>query len=141
MDANAKTDCETLAALLTQHQIAAVILDDDAPGVPEGTFEVLVPRADAAKADKLIARNPLPDVDEVDDVDPSSSLDLETVFRGEGGGELEALTVKGLLESNGIATVLTGDAVLPNLSFELKVPSAQADIARQIIAAAETPEA
>jgi hypothetical protein len=137
MDADAKTNCAILRALLAGHEIAAVVLDDDAPGVPEGTFEVRVPAGESAKAEKLIARNPLPD--EAEEVDSTSNLDLETVFRGEGGGELEALTVQGLLESNGIATVLTGDAVLPNLSFELKVARSQAETARILIAEAETP--
>jgi hypothetical protein len=137
MDADAKTDCETLRDLLAGHEIAAVVLDDDAPGVTEGTFEVRVPTAEAAIAENLIARNPLPDA--ANQVDPSSNLDLETVFRGEGGGELEALTIQGFLESNGIATVLTGDAVLPNLSFELKVARSQAQTARRLIAEAETP--
>jgi hypothetical protein len=135
MDANSKTDCETLLALLAQHRVDAVLLDDNAPGVPEGTFEVCVPAAQASKAEALVARNPLPD--EAEEVDPSSDLDLETVFQGEGGGELQALTVKGLLESNGIAAVMVGDPVLPNLSFELKVARSQAEIARKLIAETE----
>ncbi len=137
MDATAKVDCETLLAILTEHKIAAVMLDDAAPDVPEGTFEIRVPVAQAAGAEKLIARNPLPD--EATEFDPSSNLDLETVFRGD-GGELEALTVKGMLESNGIATVLVGDSVLPNLTFELKVAKSQAGAARKMIAEAESPD-
>jgi hypothetical protein len=137
MDATAKADCETLLAVLAEHQFDAVLLEDDTPNVPEGTFEVRVPADQAAGAEELLARNQLPD--EARDFDPSSTLDLETIFRGE-GDELEALTIKGLLESNGIATVLMGDAVLPNLTFELKVASSQAETARKIIAEAEIPD-
>ena len=51
--------------------------------------------------------------------------------------EVEALVVKNLLESNGIATVVVGDPVLPNLPFEVKVARHQMARARQLIAEAE----
>ena len=135
MDATAKADCETLVAILAQNNIGAIVVGDASPGVPQGTFEVRVPAHHAARAEKLVAENPLPD--DVEEVDPSSKLDLETVFRAD-GGELQALTIKGLLESNGIATVLVGDAVLPNLAFELKVARDKAETARQLIAEVES---
>src|SRR5689334_11335645 len=61
MDANAKEDCETIIDILKAHGIDAVMLDDSAPGVPEGTFEVQVPAGDAMRAEETIAENPLPD--------------------------------------------------------------------------------
>lgn len=138
MDATAKEDCETLMDTLTAQRIAAVMLDDSAPGVPEGTFEVRVPAADAAKAEKFIAENPLPD--EVREVDDSEDLDLVTVFHstGESLAEFEASEIKGLLESNGVAAVLIGDAVLPNFPFEVKVARIHAEQARQLISEAES---
>ena len=136
MDANAKEDCERLVEILQAREIPAVILDDDAPGVVEGTFEVRVPAAQAARAEKLIADNPLPD--EVEEVDNSSELDLETVFEAEGSiAEIQALGIKSLLESNGIAPVLMGDSVLPNFPFAVKVAHEQAERARELIAEAE----
>ena len=71
-----------------------------------------------------------------------SSLDLETVFHAEGGSltEIETLDVKGLLEANGIAVVLVGDSMFPNLPYELRVPSADAERARRLIAEAEKPD-
>jgi Putative prokaryotic signal transducing protein len=138
MDATAKEDCEALVDMLRAEGIPAVMLDDDSPGVVEGTFEVRVPARDAAQAEKLIAENPLPD--EVEEGDDSSSLDLETVFHVEGSGglaEMQAMNVKNLLESNGIAAVLVGDSVLPNLPFEIRVAREQADLARRLIADAE----
>lgn len=67
------------------------------------------------------------------------SADFETVFHAEGGSlaELEALELKALLEANGIAAVIVGDPVFPNLPFELKVPSAAAERARRLIVEAE----
>ena len=138
MDATAREDCETILDLLNAEGISAVIVDDSAPGIPEGTYEVRVPARDAARAEELINENPLPD--EVEEVDPSSNLDLETVFHAEGGSvtaEVEAMSVKNLLESNGMAAVLVGNSVLPNLPFEVKVAREQSGRARKLIKDAE----
>jgi putative signal transducing protein len=138
MDAAAKEDCEALVDMLLDEGISAVMLDDDSPGLVQGTFEVRVPARNAPEAEKLIAENQLPD--EVEEVDDSSDLDLETVFHAEGSGslaEMQAMNLKNLLESNGIAAVLVGDSVLPNFPFEIRVAREQADLARRLIADAE----
>lgn len=137
MDADAKEDAEVIMDLLTDAGIPATLRDDSAPGVPEGVFEVQVPANYSARADQVIAENPLPE--EAEQVDPSADLDVETVFRSEAAptSEVEALGVKTLLESNGIATVLVGDSVLPNLAFEVRVARDQAARARELIADAE----
>jgi hypothetical protein len=129
MDASAKEDCQDILDLLEDAGIKAVLWDDSAPGVPEGVFEVRVPTASAAEAEKLIAENPLPD--EVEEVDPSSELDLETIASA--ASEMEATGMKNFLESNGIAAVLVGDSVLPNLAFEVRVAHDQAARARQLV--------
>jgi len=61
---------------------------------------------------------------------------LVTVFRLAGGGieEMEVLTVRQLLESNGISTVLVGDSPLPNLAEEIRVTEQDAERAKQLIA-------
>jgi hypothetical protein len=133
MDADAKEDAECVVELLTDGGIQAVLLDDSAPGVPEGVFEVRVPLADAARAEELIAENPLPD--DVEQVDPSSKLDLETVASAT--SEMEAMSIKNLLESNEISAVLIGDSVLPNFPFEVRVARDQVDRVRILIADAE----
>ena len=130
MDADAKENCEEIVELLEDAGIEAVLLDDSAPGVPEGVFEVRVPASSAAVAEKLIAENP-PD-DEVKEVDPSSDLDLETIASA--ASEMEALSIKNVLESNDIAAVLVGDSVLPNLTFDVRVARDQAARARQLLA-------
>jgi Putative prokaryotic signal transducing protein len=133
MDADAKEDAECVVELLRDAGIQAVLHDDSAPGVPAGVFEVRVPAADAARAEELIAENPLPE--EAEEVDPSSDLDLETIASAT--SEMEAMSIKNVLDSNGIAAVLVGDSVLPNIPFEVRVASDQADRARIVIAAAE----
>jgi hypothetical protein len=129
MDAEAKEDAESIVDLLTDAGISPALLDDSAPGVPEGVFEVRVPAGDAARAEELIAEHPLPD--EAEEVDPSSALDLETV--GNATSEMEAMSIKNLLEANGIATVLVGDSVLPNFPFEVRVARDQVANAKSVI--------
>jgi len=139
MDATAKEDCESIVELLTEEGISAVMVDDSAPGVPEGTYEVRAPARDAPRAEKLIEENPL--ADEVEEVDDSSDLDLETVFHVEGSSitaEVQVMSIKSLLESNGIAAVIVGDTVLPNFPFEVKVARDQATRARTLIQDAES---
>ena len=136
MDATAKEDCETIVDLLAAEGITAVIRDDAAPGVPEGAFEVQVRAEDGARAEKFIEENPLPD--EVEQVDDSPGLDLETVFEAVGTtAQLVAMELKTVLDANGIASVMTGDSVLPYLPFGLKVARDQAERARELIAEAQ----
>ena len=72
----------------------------------------------------------------VSDNNPSNEPGLVTVFRLAGGGieEMEVLTVRQLLESNGIDTVLVGDSPLPNLAEEIRVAEEDAERARLLIA-------
>ncbi len=136
MDADAKEDCETIVEILGDRNISAAVVDDNAPGVPEGAFEVRVPAADSARAEAIIAENPLPD--EVEEVDDSDELDLETIFHSDDTtAEVEAIGVKNVLEANGIAAVLVGDSVLPTFGFEVKVAREQVESARRVIAQAE----
>lgn len=129
MDADAKDNCEEIVEILEDAGIEAVLMDDSEPGVPEGVFEVRVPAASAAAAEKLIAEDS-PE-EEVREADPSSSLDLETIASA--ASEMEAMGIKSVLESNDIAAVLVGDSVLPNLSFDVRVARDQAARARQLL--------
>ncbi len=133
MDPEAAEDADCIVELLTDAGIQAVVRDDSAPGVPEGVFEVRVPTADAARAEEIIAENPLPE--EAEEVDTSSDLDLETIVGA--SSEMEAMGIKNLLESNGIAAVLVGDSVLPNFPFEVRVARDKVARARILIADAE----
>jgi len=143
MDASAEADCQIVMDLLSTEGIQAVLLDDDAPGVPEGAYEVQVPAADVNRAEGIIAANPLPD--EERDVDDSHNLDLETIYHAEGStvATIETGAIVGLLEANGIATVVTGESILPQMPFDIKVAREHAKRARQLIedAARTGPEA
>jgi len=136
MDETAEEDCEAIVEVLTEEGIKAVMLDDSEPGVPEGTFEVQVPAADASRAEQLIAESS--GANELEEVDDSSNLDLQTIYHADGTlAEVESLGIKNVLESNGIAAVLVGNSVLPTLSFEVRVARDQVERARQLIAEAQ----
>lgn len=137
MDETAKEDCETLIGILTEEGLSPVMRDDTAPGVPAGVYEIQVPADHAARAEEVVKANPLPD--DVETVDDASELDLETIYYSEGSttAELETQAIKNVLESNGIATVVVGDAVLPNLPFEVRVTREHAERAKQLIAEAQ----
>jgi hypothetical protein len=47
--------------------------------------------------------------------------------------ELESINLKTLLEANGIAVVMTGASQMPNLPYELLVPSEQFERALAVI--------
>ncbi len=137
MDAGAKEESTAIRDFLSSQGIEAHVADDSAPGVPEGVFEVRVSSQDAEMADQLLSQNSAP---EPPQLDKSSNLDLETVFQAGTGttSEFEAMSVKNLLEANGIAAVLVGDSVLPNLAFEVRVARDEAALARKLIAEAGT---
>jgi hypothetical protein len=137
MDASAKDDCETIVGMLSAEGISALVWDDSFPSVPQGTFEVRVPVPQSAKAEQLVAENPL--ADEVEEVDNSAGLNLETIFQANNNNaEFQAAAIKNLLESNDIAAVLVGDSRIPTLPFEVRVAHDHAVRARLLIAEAET---
>jgi len=136
MDEDAGEACAAIRDFLVSQGLTAQVVDDSAPGVPQGTFEVRVHSAESEQAEKLIAQN---FSGQKRKGDASRKFDLESVFHSEGSttAEFEALSVKNLLEANGIPAVLVGDSVLPNFPFEVRVPRDQAQLARQLIAEAE----
>ena len=136
-DEDAQDDAAEIAEMLKSEGIEATVLDDRAPGVPEGAWEVRVPKADTARAETLIAGMP-----ERLNPDESHDLDLVTVYQsgdGSAEGEMEALMVKDVLEAAGIYAVLVGgDVPIPSLNHQVKVARERADEARRVIAEAQS---
>ena len=132
-DATAQEDAGTIQEMLVDEGVQATVLDDHAPGVPAGAWEVRVAAADSARAEVLIAAHPIED--EFADVDASADLDLVTVFRSAGNtSEMEAQQVKSLLESNGLEAVMVGDTRFPNLPGEIRVAREHLTQAKRLIA-------
>jgi len=70
--------------------------------------------------------------------DASHDMDLETIFRANGTtAEMEAISIRAVLDASGIPSVLMGAPQYPNLPFYVKVPRAQAEQARQVLAEAQ----
>lgn len=139
LDETAEEEARRVRDLLVEHGVYAVLLDDSAPGVVSGTYEVRVPASESVQAEALLQAEPeVEDETSYEPVDPSHYLDLETVFSAEGAtAELEATAVKSILDANQIPAVLSGSSTLPVLRFEVQVPMEAAAEARQTIADAE----
>lgn len=130
-DHSAESEATNVRDLLSEAEIQAELLGDDAPGVPSGAFEVRVPVNQVPRAEELIAAWQSEISHPGDD---SHSLDLVTVFESDAhNAEMEAIAVRGILEASGIPSVLVGASVYPNLPFEVRVPRNQSEDARQII--------
>jgi hypothetical protein len=137
-DDDAEADAKTIGEMLTAEGIHAVVLDDSAPGVPSGAWEVQTPAVDASRAEQIIAEASLPD-EELTDVNDSAALDMVAVFRARSSvtAEMEAMAIKGMLEAAGIAAIIVGDSVLPNLPFEVRVAKDKEAEANEVIRRAE----
>jgi hypothetical protein len=48
-------------------------------------------------------------------------------------GEMEAMTIKGILDSEGVPAWIVGPSVLPNLEFQVQVPAELAERAQMMI--------
>jgi len=133
-DDDAHEEAEAVRELLSGERLEPVLLDDSAPGVPEGAYEVRVPPQQSARAEELIGEAHLPD-DELTNVNETSEMDMETVFSAPAGttAEMESMSIKSILEGAGIAAMIIGDQVLPNLPFEVRVARDHAEQARKLI--------
>jgi hypothetical protein len=132
-DMDAEEDAQAVHALLLNAGLHPHLLTDDAPGVVEGTFEIRVPPAEAQEAEALIAKSRV-DEPEEEDIDPSHDLDLVTVAKTDGTtAELEATSIKSILNANGIRAVIVGATSMPNLGFEVRVTREDARRAEEVI--------
>ncbi len=70
--------------------------------------------------------------------DTSHELDAVTLFRSSNhDAEMEAMSIRGILEANGIPSYLVGPSSIPVLSFEVQVGRADLEEARRVLAEAE----
>ncbi|MBC7924463.1 MAG: DUF2007 domain-containing protein [Bryobacteraceae bacterium] len=134
-DSNSESDASAIHRLLRENGILANLLDDSEAGVVSGSWEVRVNPTDAAEAERLIASTNL---DDPGRPDPSPDLDAVTVAELQGPtGEIEALGIKSILDSEGIPNVMVGTSTLPVLSFLVKVPGTEVERAQRAIAEAQ----
>lgn len=129
-DESASEDAASVQQMLIGEGIQAVLLDDSAPGVMEGAYEVRVDAEDQVRAERLIAK--FPPETELEEVDPSSALDQVTVFGA--ASEMEAMSIHAVLEAGGISAMIVGDSRYPNFPQEVRVAKELEARARQLIA-------
>lgn len=126
-DPDAEDQAAEVCDLLVESGLTAVAFDDSEPGIVQGSWEVRVPQEQAADAESILAKP-------VAEGNPSDEMDLVPVFEeGTELSEMEAMSLKALLESNGISVVTVGTPSMPNLPFEIRVPAEQLEAAEQII--------
>jgi hypothetical protein len=128
-DESASEDAAEVLKMLTDKGIPAVLLDDSAPGVVEGTYEVRVDAGNQARAEQLVAE--FPPGTELEEVDPSAALDEVTVFGA--ASEMEAISIQSILQAGGISAMIVGDSRLPNFPQEVRVAKELEARARQLI--------
>jgi hypothetical protein len=66
--------------------------------------------------------------------DPLEDESMAAVFSSSNhDAELEAITIKGVLESNDIPAFIVGPHMLPNLEFQVRVPQHLLNDAKQVL--------
>jgi putative signal transducing protein len=70
--------------------------------------------------------------------DASHEMDMVTLFSSSNfDAEMEATGIHGVLEANGIESIIVGTSSLPVLEFEVQVSKDNLEEARRILAAAQ----
>jgi hypothetical protein len=134
-DQNAEEDATAVHSVLVRNGIEARLCDDKVVGVVPGSYEVRVPENHVPQAESIISQI---DQDDPGAADPSHDLDMVTVRRTMGTtAEMEAFAIKGILDANGIPSIVVGNTTLPNLSFFVQVAKADVETAQAAIAEAE----
>jgi hypothetical protein len=72
------------------------------------------------------------------EVDPSHALDLVTLFSSVNhDAEMEANAIHGVLEANGVPSLVVGTPQIPSLEFQVQVPRAHLEEAERVLAEAK----
>ena len=145
---SAEAEARDIASRLAEAGIRAIVLGDDAPGVVEGSWEVRVPAQDQARAEAIAdapqaklddepddeSDDEADDEEEVSDEALSHDLDFVSVFSDQGvDAEMEAISMRSLLEASGIPAVVIGSSQIPSLPFEVRVPKSRLEEARSLL--------
>jgi hypothetical protein len=70
--------------------------------------------------------------------DASHDLDMVTLFSSlNHDAEMEANAIHGLLEANGIPSIVVGNSQLPVLEFRVEVPRSRLEEAKRVLAEAQ----
>ncbi len=76
-----------------------------------------------------------PEPETGDKIDPSHDLDMAALFSSSAhDAEMEAMAIHGILEANGIPSILVGPTTIPSLEFQVQVPRSRLEEARTVLA-------
>lgn len=129
-DENAQEEASAILDMLADAGLNAMLVTDDYPGVPKGAVEIRVPAEEEVTALDVI------DAQSADEPggSPSHGYDLVEMYRGMGTtGEVEALSIRAVLDANHIPNVLIGSMQMPNLPFRVMVPQVFTDAANDAL--------
>ena len=133
-DDSAEQDAGAIREVLQKAGLDPELLTHSEPGVSAWEVEVRVPASQEAQARQAIldAEDAPPEP-----VDASHDLDLVTIYEGVGtAAEVEAVSIRSLLDANGIASVMMSAAQYPNFPWVVRVSRAMQERAESIIAEA-----
>ena len=93
-----------------------------------------------------MAQDPENDEERQDEeyIDPSHTLDMVSLYVSQGvDAEMEAEVIHGILETNGVPSIVMRATGVPVFGFEVRVPKSQLEEAKRLVAEAEAagPEA
>jgi len=75
---------------------------------------------------------------EATEFDPSHDLDMVTLFSSlNHDAEMEANAIHGLLEANGIPSIVVGTPQIPAFEFQVQVPKSRLEEAERVLAEAQ----
>ncbi len=134
-DPTATEEASAIVDLLADAGLNAMLLTDDYPGVLQGTVEVRVP------ADEEVAALDAIDAQAGAETEgtPSHGYDLVELYRGQGAsGEVEAFSIRSVLDANHIPSLLVGSMQMPNLPFRVMVPQIFSEAANKALDEAES---
>jgi hypothetical protein len=82
-----------------------------------------------------MAQDPEPEeIDEQGEIDPSSDLDMVTLFSSSNhDAEMEVTAISTMLQAAGIATFVVGPSTIPSLEFQVQVPRDQLGEAKRLL--------
>jgi hypothetical protein len=67
-------------------------------------------------------------------LDESSDLDMVTLFSSSNhDAEMEANSIRALLDANGIPSLVVGPSVIPSLEFQVQVPRVSLEAAEELL--------
>ncbi|MEO7649965.1 MAG: hypothetical protein ABIZ80_05825 [Bryobacteraceae bacterium] len=140
-DPTAEEDATQARDRLVEQGIPTKLLGDEEPEIIVGTYEVRVPASEQARAEEILATPAFQEAEEnEEDIAPeglSHDLDPVTLFSSQNlDAEMEAISIRSILEANGIPAVIVGASQIPSLPFEVQVPKSRMEEALALIAEA-----